>query len=265
VTGPSREASDWPSIGIVVPVYNEGATLEHGLVRTAGVASRYRGRAVVIAVDDGSVDESPAVLDRLEGEIEGLVAVRHSANVGYGQALKSGARKAAELDLEYVVFIDSDLTNPPEDVLRMAELARLGHSYVKASRFVPGGSMAAVSASRRLLSRSANLVAAALYGEGVRDVTNGFRMVRTDLFLGWPLSERGFAVIVEEFDLAVRSGVRAAELSTTLTARTGEQRPTAFSYSPATLWSYLRYPLRTRLRKLRTRRAPRGGGSHAGE
>ena len=206
---------------------------------------------MTIVVDDGSVDESPAVLDRLAEELEGLVVEHHARNAGYGQALVTGARRAKDLGLEYVVFIDSDLTNPPSDVLRMAELAGQGHDYVKASRFVRGGTMSAVPASRRVVSRAGNLVGQALFGTRVRDVTNGFRMVRTDLFLSWPLSERGFAVIAEEFDWALRSGVEPAELPSTLTARTGEQRATAFSYSPRLVLSYLRYPLRALLRRVR--------------
>lgn len=243
----------WPSIGIVVPVYDEGPGVEQAIRAVADSAGRYEGRALVIAVDDGSSDESPAVLNRLSEELDAMEVEHHVQNAGYGQALRTGARRAQALGLDYVAFIDSDLTNPPDDVLRMAELAADGHDYIKASRFVPGGTMEAVPASRRLVSRAGNLVGQVLFGTTVRDVTNGFRMVRTDLFLGWPLQERAFAVIVEELDHALRAGVRPVELPSTLSARTSEQRATAFSYSPRLVLSYLRYPLRAALRRLRRR------------
>jgi dolichol-phosphate mannosyltransferase len=242
----------WPSLGIVVPVYNEEATIERACREIAEVANRYPGRATLIAVDDGSTDASAAVLTRLENEIEGLEVDSHPVNAGYGAALRTGATRARALDLDYVSFIDSDLTNPPEDLLRIGELAHAGHDYIKASRFVPGASMAAVPGPRRAVTRTGNLVGRALFGAGVRDVTNGFRAVRTDLFLSWPLHEHGFAVIVEELDCALRSGIEPVEFPTVLSARTGDQRETAFSYGPGTILSYLRYPLRAFGRRLRS-------------
>jgi dolichol-phosphate mannosyltransferase len=238
-------------MGVVVPVYNEEATIERACVEIAEAAERYSGRVAVIAVDDGSTDRSRSILDRLSDRIAILEVVSHEANAGYGAALLSGAHRAKDLGLEYVAFIDSDLTNPPRDLLEIGALLEAGNDYVKGSRFVAGGDMSAVPASRRMVSRLGNTVARILFGTRVRDVTNGFRTVRTDLLLSWPLRERGFAIIVEEFDWALRSGVEPVEFPTVLEARTGEQRATAFSYSPRLVLSYLRYPLRALGRRLR--------------
>jgi glycosyltransferase involved in cell wall biosynthesis len=242
-------------MGIVVPVYNEAATIEHACREICAVAERYQGRAVVIAVDDGSADDSAEIVGRLAQELQPLELVRRDANGGYGAAIVSGAKRARELDLEYVAFMDSDLTNPPQDLLKIGELARQGHPYIKGSRFIPGGGMGEVEPSRRAVTRTGNVVGRTLFGVGVRDVTNGFRAVRTELFLSWPLRERGFAVIMEELDWALRSGIEPVEFPTRLGTRTGEQRPTAFSYDPATVLSYLRYPVRALGRRVR------GGGS----
>jgi glycosyltransferase involved in cell wall biosynthesis len=244
-------ASDWPSLGVVVPVYNEAPTIERACREIVAAVNRYEGRAAVIAVDDGSTDTSAEILTSLAAELPQLELVRRPANGGYGAALRTGAERAGALGLDYVAFIDSDLTNPPEDLLTIAELARQGNDYIKASRFRPGGGMASVPLSRSLFSRAGNVVGRALFGTTVRDVTNGFRAVRTDLFLSWPLRESGFAIILEEMSWALRSGVRVAEFPTVLTARTGDQRPTAFSYSPRQFLSYLRYPMRSRWSRLR--------------
>jgi dolichol-phosphate mannosyltransferase len=250
---------EWPSLGVVVPVYNEATTINSAIREIAAVAEEYPGRAVVIAVDDGSEDHSVALLSKVASEIELFDLQRHQANGGYGEALRTGAIRARNLGLEYVAFIDSDLTNPPADLLKIGALANQGHAYIKASRFVQGGSIAKVGLFRRLLSRLANFVARLLFRTGVRDVTNGFRAMRTDLFCSWPLNERGFAVIVEEFDCALRSGVQPIEFPTVLGKRTGEQRATAFAaYSPRLILSYLRYPIRAFGRRLKpsTRGAP---------
>jgi dolichol-phosphate mannosyltransferase len=247
----SAAAGPWPSLGVVVPVFNEEATIERGLRAIVDVARRYEGRALVIAVDDGSADGSFGILERLAGELDLLEVVPHERNQGYGAALRTGAARARELGLEYAAFIDSDLTNPPEDLLKIGRLAAEGAAYIKASRFVPGGSMAEVPLRRRSVSRAGNLVGAVLFGAGVRDVTNGFRAVRLSDYERWPLRETGFAAIVEELDWAQRDGLEVVEFPSVLGARGEDQRSSAFPYSAALIRSYLRYPLRALRRRLR--------------
>jgi dolichol-phosphate mannosyltransferase len=245
----STAAGSWPSLAVVVPVYDEQATIEGALRAIVDTAERYEGEALVIAVDDGSSDGSLGILERLAGELDLLGVVRHASNQGYGAALRTGAARARELELEYVAFIDSDLTNPPADLLKIGRLAAQGHAYIKASRFVPGGSMAAVPLRRRAVSRAGNLVGAGLFGAGIRDVTNGFRAVRLADYVRWPLRETGFASIVEELYWARHDGLDVVEFPSVLTARGEEQRGSAFPYSAAVIRSYLRYPLRARLKR----------------
>jgi dolichol-phosphate mannosyltransferase len=249
----SAEEGPWPPLGIVVPVYNEEASIERGLRALTEVADRYEGRAEIIAVDDGSADGSLEVLERVAEQIDLIGVVRHESNRGYGAALRTGAAAAREKGLDYAAFIDSDLTNPPGDLLKIGRLAAEGHAYIKASRFVPGGGMVGVSIGRRSVSRAGNLVGAALFRAGIRDVTNGFRAVRLSDHARWPLSESGFASIVEELYWAQGDGLRPVEFPSVLTARTGEQRRSAFPYSAALIRSYLRYPVRAFLRRLAAR------------
>jgi glycosyltransferase involved in cell wall biosynthesis/2-polyprenyl-3-methyl-5-hydroxy-6-metoxy-1,4-benzoquinol methylase len=240
----------WPSMGIVLPVYNEAATIERAVETVAGVAERYSGPACVIAVDDGSTDDSAAILADATARLPRLELVRQRPNAGYGAALRAGARRAQELGLAYVTFMDADLTNPPDDVLKIGALAAAGHDYIKASRFLAGGRMVGVPATRMLFSRTGNLVASVLYGGGLTDPTNGFRGMRTELATRWSQTERGFASIVEELDWALRDGVQPVEFPTVLTSRTADQRGSAFGYTPRVIAAYLRYPLRTRLWRL---------------
>jgi dolichol-phosphate mannosyltransferase len=209
----------------------------------------------VIAVDDGSADDSGERLECLRQGIEVLDVVRHPENRGYGGAVVTGGKRAQALGLDYVAFIDSDLTNPPEDLLKIGELAAAGHRYIKGSRFAAGGTMRSVPWRRRVWSVAGNRVGSALAGAPISDITNGFRGVRTEDLVRWPLTERGFAVIVEELDWALRDGLRPVEFPTVLTARAEDQRPSAFPYSVRSIASYLRYPMRAfRRRAQRSRR-----------
>jgi dolichol-phosphate mannosyltransferase len=246
----SAAAGPWPPLGIVVPVYNEAATIENALRRMAEVARAYEGTCRVIAVDDGSADGSREILERLEPELDVLDVARNPVNQGYGAALRTGAARAREDGLDYVAFIDSDLTNPPEDVLTIGRLAAGGHRYIKASRFIPGGTMGDVPWRRRIWSVAGNELGAFLFGAGIKDVTNGFRAVRLADHERWPLRETGFASIVEELDCALRDGLEIVEFPSVLTVRTQDQRASAFPYSGALIRSYLRYPLRAASRRM---------------
>lgn len=243
-----------PSVAVVVPVYNEGSTIAAALREIVASAARLAGRWCVIAVDDGSTDGSRATLLALASELEGLEVELHDANRGYGVALRSGAARARRAGFDYVVFIDSDLTNPPADLLVIARLAAAGEPYIKASRFVAGGGMAAVPARRRLVSVIGNRIGAALLGAGIRDVTNGFRAVRLDLLERWPLTEPGFASIVEELAFALRDGVRPVEFPSVLGTRDVHQRPSAFPYSARLIGKYLMYGLSVRRQRVMDRR-----------
>jgi dolichol-phosphate mannosyltransferase len=247
----ASEAPDpaWPSLTVVVPVYNEEAGIRRGCEAIVAVMEGYPGRAGVIAVNDASTDGSAVILSDLSEQFEMLQVCTHETNRGYGGALRTGAARAADDGFEYVAFIDSDLTNPPEDLLKIGELARQGNSYIKGSRFASGGDMNAVPFRRRVFSEAGNLVGRWLFGAEIRDVTNGFRGVRTDLFLSWPLHERGFPVIVEELDWALRSGIEPVEFPTVLSVRGEGQRPSSFPYRPRIILAYLRYPLYARMRR----------------
>jgi dolichol-phosphate mannosyltransferase len=253
----SADEGRWPSLGIVVPVYNEESSIERGLRALTEVAARYDGRAEIIAVDDGSADGSLTVLERFAAEADLVHVARHESNRGYGAAVRTGADVARGKGLEYAAFIDSDLTNPPEDLLKIGRLAAEGHPYIKASRFIPGGRMVGVPLGRQSMSRAGNIVGAALFGAGIRDVTNGFRAVRLSDHARWPLRETGFASIVEELYCAQADGVRAVEFPSVLTARSDEQRSSAFPYSAALIRSYLRYPVRAFVRRMAARRPRR--------
>jgi glycosyltransferase involved in cell wall biosynthesis len=238
-------------LATIVPVYNEERGIERSCQSMVAAAGRYPGDAVVIAVDDGSSDASGAILAELESKLKLLQVCTHEANAGYGAALRTGTQRAAALGFEYVAFIDSDLTNPPDDLMKIGELANRGHAYIKGSRFISGGGMGGVPFRRRVFSEVGNAVGRTLFGTRLRDVTNGFRAVRTDLYLTWPLRERGFAVIVEELDWALQAHVEPVEFPTVLTARDDEQRASSFPYHWRMILSYLRYPMRAQQRRLR--------------
>lgn len=149
--------------------------------------------------------------------------------------------------------MDSDLTNPPEDLIRFA-LAMDGADYVKATRYAGGGGMIGVPAGRRLVSQLGNALARLLCGLPLSDITNGYRAIRVEAFLALPLRERGFAIISEEAYWVKRHGLRCREIPTTLTSRTVGQAGSSFRYTPTVFYAYGRYPVKALGYRVKTTR-----------
>jgi glycosyltransferase involved in cell wall biosynthesis len=247
------QSQELPSFAVIIPVYNE----EHGIATcvedVTAVLAGIPNRTELMVVDDGSNDLTPERLAALKAEYASLSVIRHTTNQGYGAALRTGTFAAARRGFDYVVFMDSDLTNDPTYLSDFANCMADGSDVVKASRYVRGGGVQGVPRWRVGLSVLGNGVARLLFRLPIHDCTNGFRAVRTDLLTSVDLRENGFAVIMEElYQLRPLAGCYA-EVPIVLTTRSSELRASSFSFGPSAMASYLKYPLLSALTQL-TRR-----------
>ncbi len=101
------------TISVVVPIYNESemiAVLLDHLAKVARTLDRYQWE--LILVDDGSMDDSVARIEKERGVFPGKVVLRRfSRNFGHQAALMAGLQKASG---DAIIFIDADLQDPPE-------------------------------------------------------------------------------------------------------------------------------------------------------
>ena len=120
-----------PYLSVVVPLFNEGSNVEalHGRL-VASLARLDRGYELVF-VDDGSVDATPEILDRLRSSDPRLVVVRLSRNFGHQAAVSAGLDHARGCG---VVVMDGDLQDPPEVLPRFVEAWEAGSDVVYAVR-----------------------------------------------------------------------------------------------------------------------------------
>jgi dolichol-phosphate mannosyltransferase len=232
-----------PSFAVVVPAYNEENGIVDCVTAIAAVLSTLENRTALIVVDDGSSDATVARIEQDVSESSHFVVVRHEVNRGYGAALRSGTTQAREHGFDYVVFMDSDLTNDPSYLPLFAEAMNRRPDVIKATRRSGGGGYRGVPIRRIIPATVGNLVARILFGLPLHDSTNGYRAVRTSLLDAIDLVEDGFAIIMEEIYRLRPFAQSYAEVPVVLTARKDDLRPSAFEYSAETLWRYLRYPL----------------------
>ncbi|KZE08743.1 glycosyltransferase family 2 protein [Sphingomonas hankookensis] len=101
-----------PALSIVVPCYNEAACLDVLHTRISAAARAVVGDDhEIVLVNDGSRDQSWAVMERLAASDPRLVAINLSRNHGHQLALTAGLDLCAG---ERILIIDADLQDPPE-------------------------------------------------------------------------------------------------------------------------------------------------------
>ncbi|CAH0136630.1 glycosyltransferase family 2 protein [Roseomonas sp. CECT 9278] len=118
-------------LSIVVPVYNGAATV--GALVAALSALAPEGGIEVVLVNDGSPDNSGDVCRELARSATiPLTYIEHARNFGEHNAVMTGLRHARGA---YVITMDDDLQNPPEEVIRIYDHARTGGFDVVYTRY----------------------------------------------------------------------------------------------------------------------------------
>ncbi|MGN6479136.1 glycosyltransferase family 2 protein [Luteibacter sp.] len=119
------------SLSIIVPAYNETEVLERFHARLSAVLDGMATRATVIYVDDGSRDDTWAIIGRLAQADARVTGLKLSRNFGKEAAMTAGLDAA---DADAVVLIDADLQDPPELIPELVARLREGNDVVYATR-----------------------------------------------------------------------------------------------------------------------------------
>ena len=155
-----------PKVSFIIPAKNESATIA---VVVEGIHSQHP-QAEILVVDDGSSDDTATL-----ASAAGARVIQHPTSLGNGAAVKAGARAAKG---EIFVFLDADGQHDPADASRL--LARLDEGYDMAVGARTTGSHA--NFARMMANGVYNVVASAVTGHSIPDLTSGFRAVRAPLF-----------------------------------------------------------------------------------
>ncbi len=152
---------------IVIPAKNEALGLSTLLPKLENLNAHE-----IIVVDDGSSDDTCGVCAQYN-----VTVISHPYSKGNGASIKTGARASST---ELTVFMDADGQHRPEDVSGLVEeLKKNNYDMVVGAR--DAGSQAGIF--RGLGNRLYNLFSSWVVGRKIPDLTSGFRVVKTVLFL----------------------------------------------------------------------------------
>ena len=122
-----------PQLSIVIPAYNESARIENALERVMSCVQEQGWDAEVLVVDDGSTDNTAAIVQQWMSRFPRLHLVQNSGNRGKGYSVRNGLLQAAG---EVVMFTDADLSAPMEEAERLLAAIADGADVAIGSRWM---------------------------------------------------------------------------------------------------------------------------------
>lgn len=193
-------------LSIVVPVYNEEATVGEVIERL--LAIDFRIPREILVVNDGSTDRTRDVLDALPSRRDCLRIVHAAANGGKGLAIRIGFAQARG---SIVAIQDADLELVPEELSVLVQPILAGQTaVVYGSRFLHHTVNAPwlTVAANRFLTALTNL----LYGSRLTDMETCYKVMRTDVARALRLEANRFDIEPEITAKLLRAGHRIVEL-----------------------------------------------------
>ena len=202
-----------PSVTVIIPVFNEVATIGEVLRRLRAVEMPCPCHIVV--VDDASSDGSPdRVLPFLGDPAWPVRLIRLPVNGGKGSTIAAGV---AESTTTHMVVLDADLELAPEDLpVVVAPIAQGEADAVVGIRVTPGARLRSRNLRRDFVYGVANRGITGAFnlahGSRLRDVMNGYKVIPVSTYHALDLHQAGFAVEIELAAGMLNHGLRVAEV-----------------------------------------------------
>ncbi len=198
-------------LSIVIPAFNEEGKIQQDIRNAHNfLVEELGGNGEVIAVDDGSSDETASRARAMAPGVPELRVIQYAPNRGKGHALRTGIARSLG---QYVMFADAGSCVPYEDALRGLELCYQGVDLAQGSRRRPGSRITrSQPAYRRLGSALFRMLIRWCIGlpRHISDTQCGFKIYRGDQArrLYRETITDGFMFDIEVIRRAVKEGMR---------------------------------------------------------
>lgn len=195
-------------LSIIVPVYNEQSTVASIIDQVCGVHLADLDKEIIIA-DDGSSDDTPAVLEQLKKDHPEIITVHTSLiNLGKGAAIRFGLEYATG---DLILIQDADLELDPNEYPVLLEPLLQGQTdVVYGSRFRKTSNQIPFRThlANRFLTEMTNL----LFGSRLTDMATAYKVFRADIIKSLTLRSARFEFEPEVTAKLLRSGHKIVEV-----------------------------------------------------
>lgn len=203
-------------LSVIIPVYNEQSTVAEVVEQVCEAEVSGLDKEIIIA-DDGSRDETPAVIAKLRREHSDIIKVHTSLiNLGKGAAIRFGLEFATG---DLILIQDADLElNPGEYPALLAPLLRGEADVVYGSRFREPSNR--IPRRTRLANWFLTQLTNLLYGAKLTDMATAYKVFRSEVIKGLTLRSARFEFEPEVTAKLLRSGYKIVEVPVSYQPRT---------------------------------------------
>ena len=227
-----------PTLTVVIPVYNEAATVARVIeqVRNAPVETSLE----IVVMDDTSTDGTRGMLEGLAAENgDALRLILHEANRGKGAAVRTGIAAARG---EIVLIQDADLEYDPRDYPVLLEPILEGHADVVFGNRFHGGSHRVLYFWHYVANRTLTLITNILTGLNLSDMEVGYKVFRAEMLGRLQLTADRFGIEPELVIKVAKLRCRVYEVPIRYHGRTYEEgKKITWRDGVAALYHILRY------------------------
>lgn len=213
--------SDAVSISVIIPAYNESATIADVVEKVNSVASDAGWEYEILVVDDASTDGTQEALLQFQGR-DHIKVLTHEKNSGKGAAIRTALEAAT---LELVIIQDADLEYHPEDIQSLIDTMDDTNNVVYGSRVL--GAEAQIAPYRKNIFAVGvevlNVAVRFIYGIRLTDEATCYKLFKTDDLKDMQLTCEGFEFCPEVTAKSVRLGLNIKEIPIQYSPRSVEE------------------------------------------
>ena len=227
-------------LSVVIPVYNEAATIAELISRVHAVDVPKQ----IIVVDDGSTDGTREVLEVLNGRYDNMRVLRQPRNRGKGAALRLGFQHATG---DFVLVQDADLEyDPGEYSVLLKPLIEGKADVVYGSRFLTTKQHRVLFFWHSVGNRLLTLISNMLTNLNLTDMETGFKVFRREVIQSIRLEQNRFGFEPEITVKIARMRLRIYEVGISYYGRTYEEgKKIGWRDGVKALWCIFRYTITT--------------------